>query len=198
MKVAMISGIRNARGPAREACDALMEGVRASGGDGPRVLLPALHLERCRHCEQGARPCVLRGRCAVEDDFPAVVRAIRDSDASVFSTAVYPAGPSPAMRAFLHRLGQICRHGPTRESFRGTPAAVICVGGGARHCAAKLADVLNGCGFDVREVLTAGRQAPHLKRDELRAAGRRLVADLPRDTRAGADGGAGPERRAAG
>ena len=154
-----------------------MEGLQAGGASGELVFLPRLRIERCRHCEHdGQGTCRAEGRCTADDDFESVVDKIRRADAVVFATPVYIGGPGQSLRALLHRLCNVCAHPGGRKDVAGTPALGLCVGGGAGHCGIRLKGILTACGFEVVEVVTAGRGELHLKRRSLAAAGRRLAA----------------------
>jgi len=180
MQIVLISGSANLDSQTSQALDALLEGIRAGGADGETLLLARFDITRCRHCDrQGDSPCQRQGRCLTEDDFESVVMRIRRADAVAFATPVYFGGPSAVLRAFFHRLGNICAHPNARKGIAGTPAVGLCVGGGAANCAEKLKRILSACGFDVVEAIPAPRRELHLKLAMVKAAGERLAAALP-------------------
>lgn len=175
MYVVLISGTSNTHGRTSQAIDALLEGVQLGGGEGELIRLPSLRIERCRHCEEGAQPCLTTGRCTVQDDFGWILERIRRAGAVVFASPVYLIGVAPSLRAFLHRLGRVCRNQETREGLAGIRAVTACIGGGAAHCVKELGAFLTSCGFDVQDEIVANRMDLSLKLAGFRAAGQRLA-----------------------
>ena len=102
MKVVFILGSRNPQGQTARAAEAVLRGVRESGGHTETFLLPEKNIERCRQCgDDGWGTCRTEGRCVIEDDFAALVQQIIDADAAVFATPVYSSDLSESLRAFL-------------------------------------------------------------------------------------------------
>ena len=120
---------------------------------------------------------MLSGRCALNDDFEALAERLRQADRAAFVSPVYLAGPALGLRAFFHRLAGLCRHGRAGRGIRGTPAAIVCIGGGAPACADRLRRMLETCGLDVRDTVTASRPTATLELGAFRAAGKRLAGD---------------------
>ena len=186
MNALIVSGSRNPHGQTARAAAALLEGLRGRGADGETVFLPELSIERCRQCDQaGWGACREEGRCAIEDDFVAVVDKLKRADAAVFATPVYYGDLSESMRAFLDRLRRTCMHEAGKKPLAGKPAVGICVagggGGGAPSCAVSLERILGICGFDVFDMVPVRRQNLELKVQLLRATGNWLAAqEVPR------------------
>lgn len=176
MRVVLISASHHPKTRTSQAVRALLAGIRTGGGQAKHIVLSKLKIQRCRHCEDLGKPCGEQGRCSLDDDFDWVVQQIRQADVVVFVSPVYPAGPAAGLRAFLHRLGQVCKHRQTRDSLSGTTAVGVCIGGGASNCAERLRAALTGCGIDVLEIICGPRQDLHLNLAALEAAGRRLAA----------------------
>jgi len=176
MKVTILLGSRNARGQTAAAAGALLDGVREAGGEGEMVFLPAMHIERCRQCdENGWGDCRSAGRCIIDDDFAALTEKLRAADAAVFATPVYFGDLSESLRALLDRLRRVCRHADGKAGLAGAPAVGICVagggGGGAPNCTVSLEKVLHHCGFDLLDVVPVRRQNQDLKLAVLKATG---------------------------
>lgn len=180
MKVLIVLGSRNPQGRTAQAAGALLAGVMDAGGQGELAYLTDMTIERCRQCdEDGWGICRSEGRCVIEDEFAAVLDAIRSADAVVFATPVYFGDLSESMRAMLDRLRRVCRHDDGKAGIVGKAAVGICVagggGGGAPHCAASLERVLQSTGFDLLDVVPARRQNLELKRAVLKTTGEWLV-----------------------
>ena len=144
MRVVLISGSGNLDGQTSRSLDALLEGIRAGGGDGEILFLPRFNIARCQRCDrQGDSPCRQQGRCSLQDDFASLVEMLRQSDAAVFATPVYFGGSAAVLRAFLHRLENICKHPDGRRAIAGMPAVGVCIGGGAANCVKKLRNTLS-------------------------------------------------------
>ncbi len=181
MKILVILGSRNPEGQTAKAVEALLEGSAGQGGQGEKIFLTELELERCRQCEDnGWGSCRAEARCVIEDDFAMLVEKIRDAEAVVFATPVYFSDLSESMRSFLDRLRRICVHGASKDRIGGKAVVGICVagggGGGAPTCALNLEKVLMGCGFDVVDMIPARRQNLSMKLDVLRAVGKWLAS----------------------
>lgn len=180
MKVVIVLGSRNPQGQTARAADALLQGVIDGGGQGERVFLPQMSIERCRQCENnGWGICRSEGRCTIEDDFAALVTRIREADAVVLATPVYFSDLSESLRAFTDRLRRTCMHPAGKTGIEGKPAIGICVagggGGGAPSCAVSLKRVASRCGFDVVDMVPARRQNLDMKVETLRTTGRWLA-----------------------
>jgi len=180
MHVIIVLGSRNPSGQTAAAAGAFLAGIREGGGDGEEVFLPPRQIERCRQCDDnGWGTCRSDGRCAIADDFAALVERIREADAVAFATPVYFGDLSESLRAFLDRLRRICRHETGKDRLAGKWAVGICVagggGGGAPNCAVSLERVLGHCGFDLLDVVPVRRQNLDIKKAALRAGGRWLA-----------------------
>lgn len=180
MKAMIISGSRNPLGQTARAAGALLEGLRSEAAQGELAFLPQMNIERCRQCdESGWGLCRKEGRCAIEDDFAAVVESIRAADMAVFANPVYFSDLSESLRAFLDRLRRITRHEAGKQDIAGKCAVGVCVagggGGGAPASTVSLEKVLATCGFDVVDMVPARRQNLAMKLDVLRITGKWLA-----------------------
>jgi multimeric flavodoxin WrbA len=181
MKAILICGSRSAHGQTAQAAGALVKGLTNAGCSVEQVFLPALTIERCRQCDDdGWGVCRREGRCAIDDDFAALVEKIRAADVVVFATPVYYSDLSESMRAFADRLRRICAHKTCSAPIRGKPMIGICVagggGGGALACCVSLEKVMATCGFDVVDMIPARRQNLATKLQRLEMAGKWLAA----------------------
>ncbi len=176
MKIVMISGSRNTQGQTARAAGALVDGAMNAGCAVEQIFLPALVIERCVQCEDsGWGICRREGVCILEDDFAAIVSKIREADAVVFATPSYYGDLSECMRAFLDRLRRVCAAAEGRIGIQDKPAMGVCVagggGGGSLTCCVSLDKVLNGCGFDVLDMVPVKRQNLKAKLNNLRLNG---------------------------
>jgi multimeric flavodoxin WrbA len=183
-KAVAILGSRNPAGQTARATDAVLEGLCAAGWEVRKEFLPTLRIERCRQCdERGWGDCRARGSCVIEDDFAALVEAIRNSDCVVFATPVYFGDLSESFRAFTDRLRRICRHENGRAGIEGKRALALCVagggGGGSPACAESLDRVLRTIGFDLVDVIPLRRQNLAFKLTILPQHGKWLAAGAP-------------------
>jgi multimeric flavodoxin WrbA len=186
MQAVILSGSRNPEGQTGRAIGALISGLGEGGFQAETFFLPSLRIERCRQCEDnGWGICRREGRCAIEDDFEALVARIRAADVVVFATPVYWGDLSESLRAFLDRLRRITRHDAGKEGISGKIAAGICVagggGGGSYSCAANLDNILRICGFDVVDIVPVRRQNLEAKVPVLLSTGKWL-ATSPRSS----------------
>ena len=176
MKALFVMGSRNPNGQTARAAAAVKEGMESVGVQAECVCLPEQQVERCRQCEDdGWGICRSEGKCVIEDDFSRLVDEIAAADTAVFATPVYFSDLSESLRAFLDRLRRTCMHEAGKTRVEGKPALGICVagggGGGAPACAQSLDKILNGCGFDLVDVIPVRRQNLEMKLDILRATG---------------------------
>lgn len=180
MKILVLSGSRNPQGKTAQAINSIRQGIAAAGGESESIFLPELKLERCRQCDaDGWGLCRREGRCIIEDDFPGLVEKIKSSDAVVLANAVYFGDLTESMRGFLDRLRRIRfqRKDPTIPA--GIPAIGLCYAGGsgngAPNCCASLDRALQGCAFDVVDMVPLRRQNLASKMPALELIGKWLV-----------------------
>ena len=180
MKAIIVLGSRNPEGQTARAADALAQGMEAAGAEVERIYLTHKTIERCRQCENnGWGLCRSEGRCVIEDDLAAIVKAIKDADISAFATPVYFGDQSESMRAFLDRVRRAYRGEASNAGIKGKPAVGICVagggGGGAPNCCLSLERVLTTIGFDVVDMVPVRRQNLEMKQRVLGLVGQWLV-----------------------
>jgi hypothetical protein len=200
MQLLVISGSRNREGRTARAIKAICKGFIEAGGKTERVFLPHLKLERCRQCDiDGWGPCRRTRRCVIKDDFAALVKKIKTSDAIVFANPVYFGDLTESMRSFLERLrrisfpggpppgmpfpppGRMLMQPPKGKSAfpQGIPTIGLCLagggGGGAPSCCAILENILQRCGFDVVDMIPVRRQNIEAKIGILEITGKWLA-----------------------
>jgi multimeric flavodoxin WrbA len=180
MNAIILCGSRNPEGQTARAAGALLDGLKAGGADGQVVLLPPLHLERCRQCEDsGWGLCRREGTCIIQDDFAGLVRQLKAADLAVFATPVYFSDLSESLRALLDRLRRTCCNENGRIGLADKPAVGVCVagggGGGAPACCTRLEQILQTARFNVVDMVPARRQNLEAKIDLLRTLGRWLA-----------------------
>ena len=179
MKAIIILGSRSETGQTAQAVDALVEGITQGGGTAERHYLPQRHIERCRQCdEKGWGTCIKQGRCAIDDDFAALVDKMAQSDVIVYATPVYFGDLAESIRAFLDRLRRVCRHETEKLRFAGKHVLGIAVaggsGGGAPDCTVRLQQFVTVNGMKLLDMVPVRRQNLPLKREILRLTGRWL------------------------
>ena len=186
MNVLLLCGSRNPNGQTAQAAQALLEGVRAGGGQGELVLLAPRKIERCRQCdEQGWGICRTQGQCIIEDDFADLFAKVRAAEVVAFATPVYYGDLSESLRAFLDRLRRTCWHMPDKNGLAGKGTLGICVagggGGGSYSCAANLEKLLTTCGLNLLDMIPVRRQNLPMKLAILRATGQWLVQNASQE-----------------
>ena len=180
MKILFVCGSRNTQGQTARAVNAIIEGVTGAEAETELIFLPTMELERCRQCEEsGWGICRQEGACIIEDEFAGLVQKIRLANAVVFATPVYYGDLCESMRAMTDRLRRICTHSDGRNGIQDKPAIGLCVagggGGGSLTACISLERVLNGCGFEVLDMVPARRQNLKAKLNILRLTGAWLV-----------------------
>jgi multimeric flavodoxin WrbA len=181
MKTLILSGSKNRSGKTAAAIEAIHRGIVKAKGEAEILFLTELTIEKCRPCNKdGWGICRTEHRCIIEDDFAVVAEKTKTSDAVVFATPVYFHDISESMRGFLDRLrrtrfmfGPPAGPGMLPQQAATTPAVGICYAGGSGNgaisCAFFLERILQGCGFDVIDMIPVRRQnidmkIPHLER----------------------------------
>ena len=194
MKLLAVSGSRNHDGQTARLLTAVCKGFAEAGGTTESVFLPDLKIERCRQCDpDGWGPCRRTHTCIIEDDFQSLLVKIKSADVLVFANPVYFGDLSESMRTLLERLrrtnspggpaqaarpGQQAPAAPNIQQPR-TPAVGICLAGGrgfgSPGCCAILDSMLQGCGFEIIDMIAARRQNIELKLSILDITGKWLV-----------------------
>ena len=190
MHALIINGARNHKGQTAKATKAFAAGWKRGGNTVEEVFLPEMAIERCRQCNaDGWGLCWDERRCAIEDDFAALVKKLRKADVAVFATPVYFSDLSESMKAFLDRLRRIAFKWKGRTIMGGKRAVGICVagggGGGAPMCSMLLQRTLDTIGFDVVDMVPARRQNLATKVVVLKETGKSLAQGVTKSFRTG-------------
>ncbi len=145
--------------------------------------------------------CRNKGVCIIEDDFQSVVDKIKAADLAVFANPVYFGDLSEIMRSFTDRLRRVRFHAPIPTAAGGAvpqgalaaprtvgapgtpgvpgivgqPAIALCLsgggGGGAPTAMVNLERVLQGCRFNLVDMILMRRQNFELKLNVLKLTG---------------------------
>jgi NAD(P)H-dependent FMN reductase len=186
LKILVLAGSRNHQGKTAEAAEAVCKGVKKAGGETETIFLTEKKLERCRQCNsEGWGICQTEHRCIIEDDFAAIVGKIKAADVMVFASPVYFRDLSESMRGFLDRLRRIRFMNvppPTPghpANSANTPAIGLCYAGksgfGTIGALANLEEMLQGCGFDMVDMIAVRRQNLEVKLPMLELTGQWLA-----------------------
>jgi NAD(P)H-dependent FMN reductase len=79
--------------------DEVLAGAEADGALTEKVILSKLNIGPCRGCDA----CKKRGRCVQQDDLPALLEQMEQSQVWVLGTPVYYWGPTAQFKAFVDR-----------------------------------------------------------------------------------------------
>lgn len=177
MSIVLLAGGRTRESESYKALSAALEGVLEGGAKGELIHLGAMDIAFCRECaDHGRLGCKPDGQCKLEDDFEKVLQKLLDADAVVFSSPVHFTGMGSSLRAFFHRLQQVCRHEDTRTRLEGKMAMGVFIGGGASQSVKKLRKIMEECGFSEAGMITMPRQSVKIKKEMLHAAGKQLAS----------------------
>lgn len=181
MEVVVVSGSRNRNGQTAQAVDACLKGFKQAEAGVESFFLPEKKIERCRQCgDSGWGLCRSKGRCIIEDDLGLIVESICRADVIIFATPVYFGDLSESLRAFLDRLRRMCTHSSVKGLIEKRSAIGICVAGGggagAAECSLSLEKILNGCGFNVLDVIGVRRQNLKMKQMILQTTAERIAS----------------------
>ena len=132
--------------------DEVLAGVEGAGALTEKVILSKLNIGPCRGCDA----CGKTGKCVQQDDMPALMGQMEQSQVWVLGTPVYWWGPTAQFKAFLDRW-----YGAGRTVFQGRQVVLAIPLGGsagyARHTVGILTDVVNYLGMEhIATVLAPG------------------------------------------
>ena len=164
MNILFISGSRNKEGQTARALKAICRGAESAGAVTETIFLPLMRIKLCQQCDSdGWGKCRSEGYCILEDDFEGILKKIQAASFVVLATPVYFGDISERMRAFLDRYRRVnfpkLMKGIAGES---KPAVCLCYAGGSGNgtgsCMASLERAVQGCGFDVVDLIPLRRQ----------------------------------------
>jgi len=181
MKVIAVQSSPNLDGSTSSLAKAVLNGVKAKGGETDLIHLNRLDIKPCIACDDGWGKCRKEGICILEDDFQNLREKIVKSDALIFATPVYWHDLSESAKIFLDRLRR-CEKGNDFETFVGKKAIGIAsaggeIGRGAVRALYNLEDYLRRLGFDIFDLVPVTRFSKDHKLEMLEKAGRRLIKE---------------------
>lgn len=179
MKVIAVQSSPNLDGSTSGLAQAVLEGVKAEGGETKLIHLNKLNIKPCIACEGGWGECRKSGTCILDDDFQNLREKIAKSDVLIFATPVYWHDLSESAKIFLDRFRR-CETGKEFKTFVGKKAIGITsaggeVGRGAVRALDNLQDYLRRLGFDVFDLVPVTRFSKDHKLKMLKNAGKRLI-----------------------
>lgn len=108
MRITVLVGSPRKGGNTDALADALLEGVRAGGGEAVKYSLRGKKIGPCVNCDY----CQTHERCAIDDDMPEVYELMLSTDILVFASPVYFYTMSAQLKALLDRF-----YNPVRARF---------------------------------------------------------------------------------
>jgi multimeric flavodoxin WrbA len=124
--------------------DEVLRGAEEAGATVEKVILSELDISPCRACDG----CAKIGECVQQDDMPALLDKMRQSQVWVLGTPVYWWGPSAQLKAFLDRWYSQQVDSAHAAMFRGKRVILVVPMGDAdpataRHTVGMFEDALN-------------------------------------------------------
>src|SRR4030042_3463736 len=113
MKVTAFMGSPRINGNTAKLIDTILEGVAENKGETERIDIVKMNIHPCIACEQ----CKRNGGCVHQDDFPAMVEKMKESDVIIFGTPVYWWGPTAQFKTFFDRFYGINPRGFFKEKY---------------------------------------------------------------------------------
>jgi len=106
MKMVAVSGSPRSGGNTERACDIAFEPLRRAGIETELISLAGKNIGPCIACGG----CAKAARCvAHEDDFDAILPAIKAADGLILASPVYFGCATGPICNFMHRLGYVAR-----------------------------------------------------------------------------------------
>ena len=119
MRITVLVGSPRKGGNTETLVDALIDGVRAAGGEAVKYSLRGKKIGPCLSCDY----CMTHDHCALKDDMAEVYSLMEQTDVLVFASPIYFYGMSAQLAALINRF-----HNPVRERFpiRATAVLGVC------------------------------------------------------------------------
>lgn len=119
MRITVLVGSVRKGGNTEMLADALIEGIRAAGGDATKYTLRGKKIAPCLNCDY----CHTHDHCAVADDMAEVYALMQRTDVLVFASPVYFYTMSAQLKALIDRF-----YNPVRGTFpiRATALLGVC------------------------------------------------------------------------
>lgn len=122
--------------------DEVLAGAAEAGALTEKVLLSKLGINPCRACEA----CFKTNKCVQQDDMPALLEQMAQSDVWVLGTPVYYWGPTAQFKAFVDRWYSTEHQMTKLVEFKGKRVVLAIPLGGtahdARHTVGMIEDAL--------------------------------------------------------
>jgi multimeric flavodoxin WrbA len=179
MKVIALQSSPNIDGLTSRVAKAVLQGVKAKGGEIELVHLNKLDISHCIVCDNGWGTCGKKGVCILNDDFENLRKRIFDADAFVFASPVYFLDLSESAKIFLDRLRR-CEYGLRVKPPRAQIKKVIGIasagdsGRGAVRALYLLEEYLRRIGFEIFDLITVTQFSKNHKIKMLENSGREL------------------------
>jgi len=110
VRVLGVVGSPRRQGNTEILVDEVLAGAQAAGAQTEKVILTELKIAPCRGCDT----CQTTGKCAQQDDMPALLDRMNRSQVWVLGTPIYWWGPTAQFKAFMDRW-----YGANEETFKG-------------------------------------------------------------------------------
>ncbi len=99
MKILGLSGSPRRGGNTELLLDRALEGAKERGADVEKIVLSALNIHPCRHCDG----CARTGFCVIQDDMQSLYDRFRTLAALILSTPVFFMGPPAQTKSMMDR-----------------------------------------------------------------------------------------------
>ncbi|MCW4041850.1 MAG: flavodoxin family protein [Candidatus Bathyarchaeota archaeon] len=179
MNCIAIQSSPNEIGLTASLAQAVLNGVKESGGATELVHLNQYDIQPCIACDNGWGQCREKGTCILEDDFEALRQKLVTADTLVFATPVYFGGLSESATRFLDRLRR-CERASGFTAFTDKKIIGITSAGGSGRGAVRalyhLEDYLRRFRFEILDLVSVTRFSKDRKLPMLKTAGQQLIA----------------------
>lgn len=116
VRVLGVVGSPRRQGNTEILVDEVLVGAQAAGAQTEKVILTELKIAPCRGCDT----CQTTGKCAQQDDMPALLDKMNRSQVWVLGTPIYWWGPTAQFKAFMDRW-----YGANEETFKGRQIILV-------------------------------------------------------------------------
>jgi multimeric flavodoxin WrbA len=116
VRVLGVVGSPRRQGNTEILVDEVLAGAQAAGAQTEKVILTELKIAPCQGCDT----CQTTGKCAQQDDMPALLDKMARSQVWVLGTPIYWWGPTAQFKAFMDRW-----YGAKEETFKGRQVILV-------------------------------------------------------------------------
>lgn len=104
-KITAVVGTYRTGGAIDQAVDAILAAAREAGADVVKIDLREKHIEFCANCRACTQqPGDSRGRCPIDDDMPAILDRLEQSDAVILASPMNMWSVTAILKRFMERL----------------------------------------------------------------------------------------------